>query len=122
MFNKREVKDNYKFIYFLGICLLPIATLFNGTVALGHLLIVISIGLFLLDPILKSLKTIYFLKIQFYLILSIGYLLWLVGVTTSNQDFLSTLFKIWLFFAFVITIFSGNAFNKVRYLKWYRDK
>jgi hypothetical protein len=122
MFNKREVKDNYKFIYFLGICLLPIATLFNGTVALGHLLIVISIGLFLLDPILKSLKTIYFLKIQFYLILSIGYLLWLVGVTNSNQDFLSTLFKVWLVFAFVIIIFSGKAFNKVRYLKWYRDK
>jgi hypothetical protein len=122
MFNKREVKDNYKFIYFLGICLLPIAALFNGKVAFGHLFIVISIGLFLLDPILKSLKTIYFLKIQFYLILSIGYLLWLVGVTNSNQDFLSTLFKVWLVFAFVIIIFSGKAFNKVRYLKWYRDK
>jgi signal transduction histidine kinase len=122
MFNQREIKDNYKFIYFLGVCLLPIAVLLNGNIALGHIFIVISIALFFFDPVLKSLKTIYFLKIQFYLILSIGYLFWLVGFINYNQEFLTTLFKVWLFISFVIIIFSGKAFNRVRYLKWYRDK
>ena len=119
-FDKRVITDNSKYVYFLFLCVFPGFILFRLTFLWGMAALVVSLVLFLFDPSLKKFKEIKKVNYLYYFVSFTGLILSIICVLfTLKTELIDKIFYIWAFSFFILNLYVGRVFNKVRYSRWY---